>query len=186
MTHRDPTVGVAIPTIPPRTELLYRALRSVHAQTYPVTHVSIATDHQRRGAAHTRQRALDGITTPWTLFLDDDDEFRMFHVEHLVRFAQESGADYVFPWFDVVGGLDPFPQHFGKKYDVNAPHHTTMTVMVRTDLAKSVGFHDAEGGEDWAFTLGCIRAGAVIEHLPERTWRYFHNSGNTSGRPDRW
>lgn len=183
---RDPSVGVAIPSIPPRTELLYRALGSVRAQGYPVDQVSISTDHRREGAAATRQRALDGITTEWVFFCDDDDEFRPFHVEHLIRFALESDADYVFSWFDVVGGIDPFPQHFGKKYDTNAPHHTTMTVAVRTDLAKSVGFRDAAGGEDWGFTLGCIAAGAVIEHLPERTWLYHHDSANTSGRPDRW
>lgn len=182
----NPTVGVAIPTIPPRSELLYRALRSVQAQTYPVSQISIATDHARQGAASTRQRALSGITTEYTAFLDDDDEFLPFHVEHLVRFAQSSGADYVFSWFDVVGGFDPFPQHFGKRYDMSNPTHTTMTVVVKTDLAKSVGFSDSPGGEDWGFTLGCIAAGAVIEHLPERTWRYFHTSGNTSGRPDRW
>lgn len=182
----NPTVGVAIPTIPPRSELLYRALRSVQAQTYPVSQISIATDHTHQGAASTRQRALDGINTEWCSFLDDDDEFRPFHVEHLVRFAQESGADYVFSWFDVVGGFDPFPQHFGKRYDIANPTHTTMTVVVKTELAKSVGFSDSPGGEDWGFTLNCIAAGAVIEHLPERTWIYRHDSGNTSGRPDRW
>lgn len=186
MTRPDPTVGVAIPSIPPRTELLYRALGSVRGQTYPVDQVSIATDHRREGAAVTRQRALDGITTEYTLFLDDDDAFMPQHAEHLIRFAQESGADYAFSWFDVIGGIDPFPQHFGRQYDVNNPTHTTMTVLVRTELAKSVGFKDTPGGEDWGFTLGCIAAGAVIEHLPERTWTYFHNSGNTSGRPDRW
>lgn len=182
----SPTVGVAIPSIPPRTQLLYRALGSVRAQTYPVDQVSIATDHRREGAASTRQRALDGITTEWVFFCDDDDEFRPFHVEHLIRFAQESGADYVFSWFDVVGGCDPFPQHFGKRYSMADPHHTTMTVAVRTELAKAVGFKDTPGGEDWGFTLGCIEAGATIEHLPERTWIYHHDSRNTSGRPDRW
>jgi len=193
VSNRNPTVGVAIPSIPPRTELLYRALRSVHAQTYPVTHVSIATDHTRQGAASTRQRALDGITTDWVCYLDDDDEFRPFHVEHLVRFAQESGADYVFSWFDVVGGMDPFPQHFGKRFNPTEPHHTTITVMVKTDLAKAVGFRDPVGGdgaggsgEDWDFTLRCINQGAVVEHLPERTWLWHHDSGNTSGRNDRW
>lgn len=182
----NPTVGVAIPTIPPRSELLCRALRSVQAQTYPVSQVSIATDHTRQGAASTRQRALDGITTEWCAFLDDDDEFLPFHVEHLVRFAQSSGADYVFSWFDVVGGSDPFPQHFGKTYDMDNPTHTTVTTLVRTELAQSVGITMGPGGEDWIFTVRCIEAGAKIMHLPERTWLWHHDSRNTSGRPDRW
>lgn len=190
---RDPSVGVAIPSIPPRTELLYRALGSVRAQTYPVTQVSISTDHERAGAAANRQRSLNGITEEWTAFLDDDDYFYAEHVGKLVRFAQDTQADYVFSWFDVIGGSDPFPQHFGKKYDRNEPTHTTITVLVKTELAKAVGFRDPAGGdgaggsgEDWDFTLRCIEAGALIEHLPERTWAWAHHGYNTSGRNDRW
>jgi glycosyltransferase involved in cell wall biosynthesis len=181
------TVGVAIPAIPPRSNLLQRAVGSVLQQTYPVTQLSISVDHERLGAAGNRQRALDGITTDWTAFLDDDDAFMPEHVAKLLDFAHQMNADYVFSWFEVVAGYDPFPQHFGKKYDVTAPHHTTITVLVKTELAKSVGFRPAGGGgEDWDFTLRCIEAGATIEHLPERTWWWFHNTSNTSGRPDRW
>lgn len=184
--HRDPTVGVALPSIPPRTQMLYRALGSVRAQTYPVDQVSIATDHRREGAAATRQRALDGITTEYTLFLDDDDEFLPQHVEHLLRFAQDTGADFVFPWFTVIGGSDPFPQHFGKVFDMANPTHTTVVTMVKTELAKSVGIQPGLGGEDWVFTTRCIEAGAKIMHLPERTWLWHHHGANSSGRADRW
>lgn len=189
------TVGVAIPSIPVRSGLLQRAVGSVLGQTYPIRQISISVDHERLGAAGNRQRALDGIAddTDWVAFLDDDDTFMPQHVEKLVNFARETGADYVFPWFEVVQGIDPFPQHFGKKYDVTVPTHTTITVLVRTELAKSIGFQrppngDGAGGsgEDWDFTLRCIEAGARIEHLPERTWYWYHNSGNTSGRNDRW
>jgi len=182
----NPTVGVAIPAIPVRSTLLQRAVGSVLGQTYPVRQLSISVDHERLGAAANRQRALDGIGTDWTAFLDDDDAFMPEHVQKLVHFAHDTDADYVFSWFEVVNGGDPFPQHFGKKYDVAAPHHTTITVLVKTELAKSVGFRPAGGGEDWDFTLRCIEAGATIEHLPERTWYWFHDTANTSGRPDRW
>jgi glycosyltransferase involved in cell wall biosynthesis len=182
------TVAVAIPSIPVRPDLLQRAVGSVLRQTYPVRQLSISVDHERLGAAGNRQRALNGVAadTDWVAFLDDDDAFMPEHIEKLVNFARETGADYVFSWFQVVAGGDPFPQHFGKKYDVTAPHHTTITVMVKTELAQSVGFRPAGGGEDWDFTLRCIEAGAKIEHLPERTWYWYHDTQNTSGRPDRW
>lgn len=193
MTSRNPTVGVATPTIPPRSNFLQRNVGSVLQQTYPVTQMSISVDHERLGAAGNRQRALDGINTDWVAFLDDDDAFMPQHVEKLLHLAQETDADYVFSWFEVVAGYDPFPQHFGKVFDPTAPHHTTITVMVRTELAKTVGFRDpADGdgaggsGEDWDFTLRCIEAGAKIVHLPERTWWWYHNTHNTSGRNDRW
>lgn len=175
-----------MPSIPPRALMRDRAMGSVWQQTYPVSQLSLSMDHEKAGAAANRQRALEGIATEWCAFLDDDDAFYPMHIEKLVRFAQETDADYVFPWFDVDAGLDPFPQHFGKKYNMAEPTHTTITVLVRTELAKSIGFHPAAGGEDWDFTVRCIEAGATIEHLPERTWRWFHGAHNTSGRADRW
>jgi glycosyltransferase involved in cell wall biosynthesis len=175
-----------MPSIPPRALMRDRAMGSIWQQTYPVSQLSLSVDHEKSGAAANRQRALDGITTEWTAFLDDDDAFLPLHVEKLVRFAQDMDADYVFSWFHVINGVDPFPQHFGKKYDVKEPTHTTITVLVKTELARSIGFRPAGGGEDWDFTVRCIEAGATIEHLPERTWNWYHGGHNTSGRADRW
>ena len=195
-------VTVAIPSIPPRTRLLERAVKSVFDQTYAASGLSVAVDHYRQGAGVTRQRALDGVGTNWTAFLDDDDEFRPDHLERLVEFAQDTGADYAYSWFEVaVGGRvlehDPVfpPSHYLDPWDNASPRQTTITVLVRTELAKTVGFIPAEDGktidgqawgEDWQFTLGCIAAGAKIEHLVAKTWLWHHDSHNTSGRPDRW
>lgn len=195
-----PCITVVTPTIPPRAELLQRALRSVSAQTLPAAAVSIAVDIDREGAAVTRQRALDAVQTPWTALLDDDDEFMPHHLEALWRHAEDTGADYVFSWFKVaVGGRvlehDPVfpPTHFTTPWDPANPRQTTITVLVRTDLAKEAGFVQPDAGatvdglpwgEDWTFTLRCNQLG-TISHLVERTWLWHHGS-NTSGRPDRW
>lgn len=191
-------ITVAIPTIPPRAQLLARAIRSVSVQTLPARALSVAWDTEHAGAAAIRQRALDGVQTEWTAFLDDDDEFASHHLEALTAHARETNADYVYSWFwTVPNGCDPFPSHhFTNEFNPADPIQTTITVLVRTELAKAVGFtsQDDEGrliggqrwGEDYEFTLGCLRAGGVISHLPKRTWYWHHDSGNTSGRPDRW
>ena len=136
-----------------------------------------------------------GLGTEWVAFLDDDDEFLPEHVDKLLSFAIATDADYVFPWFTVVGGGDPFPQHFGMPWNNDIPRQTTVTTLVRTELAQEIGFlRPTEGdnvggdvwGEDYQFTLECMKAGAKIMHLPERTWLWHHDSNNTSGRPDRW
>lgn len=196
-----PTVAVVIPTIPPRRfTLLPHALASVWKQTYPIWHVSIACDTQREGAAMTRLRALNSVYGPradWVAFLDDDDQLYPRHVEQLLRCALDTGADYVFSHYDLSRTPNVFatperPEgHFGRKFDPTQPHHTTMTILVKTQLAQRVGFTrrpdgDTAGGEDWRFTLGCVRAGAKIVHLPEQTWFWRHHDGNTSGREDRW
>jgi len=190
-----PGITVVIPSIPPRAHLLHRAVGSVLRQMLPAAALSVVVDHQREGAPVTRQRALDAVGTEWVAFLDDDDEMQPEHLARLMACAEETGADYVYPWYTVVGGADPMPGHFGRPWDPADPRQTTITTLVRTELAQEVGFlRPAEGGtvggqvwgEDYQFTLGCQRAGAQIVHLPERTWLWHHDSGNTSGRPDRW
>lgn len=168
--------------------MLERAADSVRAQTVPVHHI-LAEDIHRMGAAITRAHGLALVDTEWVAFLDSDDEMDPDHIEHLIACANETGADYVYPWFRVVGGTDPFPMFFGKPFDPSAPNSTTITILVRTELAKEVGFarnpNVQVSGEDFQFTLGCIAAGAKIVHLPRRSWTWFHGSHNSSGLPDR-
>jgi hypothetical protein len=173
--------------------MLTRAVNSVEAQTIPRSLI-LVEDRGGDGAAITRQRGLEMVTTEWVAFLDSDDEFLPHHLERVMACARETGADYVYPWYEVVGGRDPMPAHFGRPWDPAAPRLTTIVVLVRTELAQQVGFiHpltgqvgvDPSSGEDWHFVLGCNALGAHIVHLPERTWRWHHHGKNTSGRPNR-
>lgn len=168
--------------------MLERAADSVRAQTVPVHHI-LAEDIHRMGAAITRAHGLALVDTEWVAFLDSDDEMDPDHIEHLIACANETGADYVYPWFRVVGGTDPFPMFYGKPFDPAAPNSTTITILVRTGLAKEVGFtrdpNVQVSGEDFQFTLGCITAGAKIVHLPRRSWTWHHGPQNSSGLPDR-
>lgn len=193
-------ITVVIPTIPPRAELLRRAIASVLSQTLPPLAISIAVDRDKEGAPKTRDRALRAVRTPWVAFLDDDDEFFPRHLEALADYATSTGADYVFPWYQIIDGdgneyQDTVLGHFGKDFNPAEPHQTTITTLVRTELAREVGFYPTEdgatidgqrAGEDFAFTLGCIAAGAKIMHLPQITWYWRHHGANTSGLPDRW
>jgi hypothetical protein len=192
-------VTVAIASIPPRTRQLARAVGSATRQNRPPEAISIAVDTGRQGAWHTRTRAVSTVATEWVALLDDDDWLHPNHLEILLKHAEaDPSVDYWFTYFEVHGGTDPL-NHFSKVWDPEHPHQTTTTVMVRTELAKQVGWHLPEpgktihrqmAGEDFAFTLGCRDAGAKIVHIPEITWTYVHSAepgvGNTSGMPDRW
>jgi Glycosyl transferase family 2 len=199
----DLDITVAIPSIPPRMTngMLARALESVHTQTFhPHAHV-VAIDRNREGAARTRQRALESVRTPWVAFLDDDDAFMPTHLLTLAQAALATGADYVYSWFEVIGpdgrnygDYDPVfpPGHFTDPWDPSNPRHTTMTILVRTDLAQMIGFQSPQesnpqyGNEDWRFTLACNQAGAKIHHVAARTWYWHHSGENTSGLPKNW
>jgi hypothetical protein len=189
----DPwAVTACIPTIPPRAGgLLAEAVASVWAQTRPVAALAVARDNHRQGAWAMRARLLRMVDTPLLAFCDDDDRWGAGHVAALVATMRAERADYVFSWF--TGHLsrgDPLG-HFGKPFDPAAPHHTTMTILVRTELARAVGFSPPEPGadrsnEDWRFILGCVAAGARIVHHAERTWDWRHHGANTSGLPSNW
>ncbi|WP_018502972.1 glycosyltransferase family 2 protein [Parafrankia discariae] len=184
-------VTAIIPSIPPRAGMLVRAVASVTAQTAPPAALSIAIDTQREGAPATRDRALRAARTTWVATLDDDDEWMPQHLERLLDCAEETGADFVYSWYQLEPpGRDPLP-HFGKPFDPANPILTTIVTLVRTELAQQVGYlkctpDEVFMQEDWMFVLGCVAAGAKIVHLPEHTWTWHHHGGNTSGRPDRW
>lgn len=187
--------------------MLRQATESVYTQTRPVEAHIVTVDTNREGAAATRQRALDSVTTDWVACLDSDDVFMPKHIEWLMKHAQETGADFVYSWFKVLQQFangttqiredDPvFPvTHYLNPFDPNDPIETTITVLVRTELAKQVGYkpldrgHDANTGEDYNFVLGCRDAGAKISHLVRKSWYWRHHQlpngtpGNTSGMP---
>jgi hypothetical protein len=200
-------ITVCVPTIPPRRDHLLRALQSVSTQTLPAWNVSIAQDVNHAGAGVTRQRALDAVRTEWVAFLDDDDAFMPNHLEILYCAALETNADYVYSYYMVRDGanndrpeIDPLG-HLGRPFDPADPHQTTVTTLVRTELAQAARFTPPEAdevdgqvyGEDFQFTVNCCQLGAQVHHVPRRTWYWYHHGvgapgvqGNTSGRGDRW
>lgn len=235
MTALRPGITVVIPSIPPRKQLLERALRSVLAQTMPAAAVSVAVDTERRGAAATRQQALDAVQTRWVAFLDDDDELLPNHLAELFRAAKQTGAEYLWSRYRVAYPAtksgnpalgpavmyarpegDPYPLGAGtfQQWNDAQPAQTTVTTLVRTELAREVGGFDMpawtnackehtlcadpslcrneidgqRAGEDWDFTLRCRAAAGLsaMHHVPVVTWTWHHHGANTSGLPDRW
>jgi len=171
-----------------RNGLLNRALASVTAQTMQPEAIHIINDTGRHGAGWTRRKLLDLVRTEWIAWLDSDDEWMPDHLEKLYGTAIETQSVYVYSWFH---GGDPLG-HFGIPFDPCRPHHTTMNVLVQTEIAREVGFPDSQTGpysnEDWAFITGvaqiCCERGLKMTHLAERTFWYHQGHGNTSGQPN--
>lgn len=203
MTTRQ-TISAIIPAHPARVRngMLDRAMRSVYYQHRLPDAVHIAIDLDGQGAAATRQRALDAATTEWVAFLDSDDMWREMHLDHLLAHALVTGADFVYSWFELLdpngmlyGDKDPIfpPTHFSEPFDPENPIETTITTLMRRELAQEIGFKPAvepggtnpgaNSGEDRRMTLEAVRRGAKISHLVERTWIWHHHGQNTSGLP---
>jgi glycosyltransferase involved in cell wall biosynthesis len=185
---------VVIPHIPIRQTLLHRAVQSVENQTFRPREIIVATDYNHEGAAAARNAGLFAVNTQFVAFLDDDDWLYPQHLQSCLGGLQASGADIAYPWFDVEGGTDPLGM-FGKPFDpdhLQVANYIPVTVVARTQVLQSVGGftrHPETGDnpcEDWGCWLAVHNAGGRIVHVPERTWSWSHNTGNTSGRGDRW
>lgn len=203
MSIEDVRVVVVIPTIPGREDLLKRAVKSIREDILIAG--AVETDTRGEGPAATRNRAVlnmlaAGATPEFIAFLDDDDEFHAGHVEALVKHAEATGADVVYPWFDLkVGGVldnrrDPLDAE-GLPFDperLQSANYIPVTALVRTDLfVRAGGFPQPLSEEwphpdceDWGLWLRLLSHGATFEHLPERTWVWNWHGKNTSGRPD--
>lgn len=191
-------ITVCVATIPPRAKMLRRALASVVEQTLSPAEILVEYDHHHDGPAAVRNRMLDKVSTEWVAWLDDDDQLRPQHLELLRAFADEAGADVVYPWFEVVSsrstpGWDPLGR-FGVPFDaaeLRERNYIPVTLLARTKLViEAGGFVNRSDGdatcEDWGCWLGLLDAGATFAHLPVRTWIWNWHDGNTSGRSDRW
>ena len=187
-------ITVVIPSIPPRRQVLVeRALCSVQAQTLLPDDIVVCFDHDKEGAGPTRTRGLRKVTTEWVAFMDDDDELLPHHLSTLLGHALETGADVVWPWYEVAppGNSDPFPPHFfGLQWNPAGPHSFPITTLVRTDVCAGVDFAPPASAtcanEDWTFWLALNERGAKFSHVAERTWRWWIDGNNTSGSPTRW
>ena len=196
-------------TIPPRANVLLRALKSVTDQTLQPDQVIIQYDYDRGGHAATRNKALPSVKTKWTAFLDDDDTLNPNHLEDIHRVAEEHEADLVYPWHNIYNG-DGSPagfdvlSGFGQPFNLDAlmaNNYIPVTTIIRTEALHAVeGFPVSGPGrpwhqcEDWGCWQAMIEAGyGEFIHHPERTWNWYHWGfgqkgipGNTSGNPSRW
>lgn len=197
--YRTGEVTAVIPVHPPNLDngMFLRAMTSVARQSCPVDQISVAVDRDHRGAARTRDDALSGVTTEWTAFLDSDDEWYPGHVDALLATARSTGADVVYPWFDVRDGFDPFPQYEGQPFNAKVMRETQnyvpITVLAKTDLLWAAGGFGANVRgprnnpcDDWGMWRALLKAGAKFVHHNGRTWRWNWHSGNTSGSGENW
>lgn len=194
-------ITVVISTIPPRFEVLKRAVQSVGTQTLQADALLIEMDAQHTGAAATKNRGIARVETEWTAMLDDDDEFMPEHLEKLMAGAQKSGADVVYsmPYIPgVPGGIDA-GGNFGRPFDpaeLRRRSYIQTTSLMRTSLLREAGGFQCPAGsiyDDWGCFLALLDIGARFHHVPEQTFVWHHwgygrpgKPGNTSGQPDRW
>jgi glycosyltransferase involved in cell wall biosynthesis len=199
------TVAVCVPTIPGREAMLKRALASVRAQRRQPDEVLVELDSDRTGAAATRNRLLDRCTSDWIAWCDDDDSLLPNHLRVLMKEASYGDADLIYPTPRMVGGRDPTATSvngkwrlpwgvpFGPEQERHLRVHGSfipITHLVRAELVRKVGgFRDGYRlpsgrfrGEDEAYLIALLDAGARFAHVNDQTWLWQVHEAHTAGR----
>jgi len=195
-------VTIITATIPPRTHLLARAVKSVEAQTLqPAAHL-IMEDTNKLGGAAIKDKLLKKVKTKYVAVLDDDDELLPQHIEVIYKCITESDADLVYPWFRYqtsgnAGHLEPY---FGVAWSNDDVHQVPITWIAKTlTIKRAGGFsegYDPESmildsggnriGDDFLVIQRLVAHDRIIKHHPEITWIYHDDRESTLGMPSRW
>lgn len=180
----------------------------MHSQTRPVDQFVVERDSLRTGAAASRNRAMQRVTADVIAWLDDDDEWLPHHIASCLRVLEaDPSVDLVYPAPRMAGtGRDPtavtyqgrivlpWGIRFGPEQEAHLRRQGSfipMTHLVRTEIVRRVdGFPDGfvlpDGryrGEDEAYLIRLLDAGAHFEHLDRKTWRWYAHPGtSTAGR----
>lgn len=193
-------ITTIIPHIPIRTEMLKEAVGSVGRQILPpnvASEILVVTDTAHRGAAVTIAEGVGQSTGDWITLCADDDWLEPNHHERLLLAQIETGADVIYPWYNMIGQDDFQPDRFGQPFDaarfLEASFIPGGGSLIRGDLLRSAGIPQVGDPEfpmgrydDWAMYLRLYHAGATFYHLPERLYNWRVWAGNTSGRGERW
>lgn len=186
-----------------RPYLLHRTLQSLIAQTYSDFKVIVIADSglylppihdlgalagrsiyiQRddgRGAgpAVSRNMGLDLVTTPYLMFLDDDDTFEPTHLEAVARVLMESQPPILITDFKVAEeDRNQTPPTRLQTVSVSLAHATADQILVRntvpnsciiyrSDLINDLRFDASMGRyEDWNFLLDVLKR-SRFQHAP--------------------
>lgn len=188
-------ITVVIPTIPPRADLLLRALDAVRWQTLPAADVIVEPDPDHTGSAATCNRGLTRVTTDWVLFAADDDQLMPHALQLLAEAEQRTGADVVSgpAWIPQIAGhqepTDPLPAGPIAPEVVMERSRLTGTSLLRTSLVREVGGYEfrldpgsRSEQDDYGLYYKLAVAGATFYRIPDYTFIWNVNGRNTSGR----
>jgi len=196
------SVTVIMASIPKRTDLRQRAMKSVVSQTMKADVFMVEIDYNRVGAAAMRDAMLKRCDTKYVCILDDDDYLLPNHIETLYNVSEEQDADLVYPWHRL--SIEGYGSHLekwrGVAWNDDYIHQVPITWMAKTESLKAVGGFslgfdplsnktDESGnriGEDYLMIHKLVAAGMKIVHVNEETWIWNWHDESTHGRPDRW
>lgn len=182
---------IIVPISDYHTEIAHRAIASAHAQTVPVEVIPVY-DHDKRGAAWTRNQGIAQVKTPFVIFLDADDVMNPAFVEKTFKRWLEAGAgaNYVFTDWRLPDGRVRYAEECFDFFSTGMAHIITTLMPIATVYAVG-GFDETIGGageEDEDFYARVHVAGCCHLRVSEPLVDYHIDQGrsvtNSLSNPD--
>lgn len=150
-----------------------RAGPSVEAEGIPWVHV------HGDSLAASRNRAAERADTEWLAVVDADDEICPGFAAAMEK-AAGSGADLLTPAISYVRNGRPRPPMFWPEQDIRTGNYLIVSTLIRRELFFELGaFREVAMYEDWDLAQRALKAGAVVERVPEAVVRVHVNPRST-------
>jgi glycosyltransferase involved in cell wall biosynthesis len=126
--------------------------------------------HEGRYGTQCLNWGIQHASGEYVCFLGNDDYVLPGHLYARQQSIEGTGFDVVFH-----DALLKYPDGYRVRESKLAPSLVGGSeLIVRTELARKVGFQSGEYGHDWTFIQGLIDAGAKIAHCPSASYVVTH------------
>ena len=203
-------ISVVLPTFGRATTI--RAIQSINDQTFKDLEIIVVDDSDEqnlnfqnieiyrtggaRGVSAARNLGKSKSTGDWIAFLDDDDFWSMNHLEYLLNFANETGADFVISSAKMIADKsvrpkillrpndDPFKLLYGKKhFGKSKSYLPTAGYLVRNKVAHQIKFDESLiDRENLDFVYQAYKKGALVAQSSHATLTVDYSAAHSLSR----
>lgn len=180
-----------IPTVKGREHMLGKLVSTIKGQiedlkAWDKVEIVICGDNKEISIGSKRQQLLNDCKTEWFVMIDDDDTISDYYLKEALE-ALKSNPDCVTYYEAIItNGRKEIADHSNKYNEwgggrrgflcVRTPYYKD---IIRTSLAKRIGFKDMRYGEDHEFSKGLKQAGLIQTevHIDKEMYIYHAPAG---------
>ena len=145
-------------------------------------------NRENKGIVYTRNEGIAKSKGEYVVFLDADDFFDKNYIQDMVKIAEKTCADVVYPNWHVFGDQEyrtDFAEFDIQKL-IKQELHCTAESLIRRSTTVGHKFESVAIAEDWDYFLGLALAGKKIVLAPDSYINYRVRTGTRATTKTLW